>query len=197
MVKLVSNEQHVKSVKLDMKAVKNVLRTDLKEKGKLPSIARLRKEKNTLKVLKQYILLEISRKIEEGESKNLYLNEEHIQEFIPSLSIAQIKRAKRDLSEAGILYVKKYQQGEGSYPLWLIDFDFIVVKHDRPAKKTNRKFWVYTKGIEVETAYKNIKKEVYSEMEEAGIESYPLKSFMMIVMTRLKQYMARHNLQGA
>ena len=187
MTKFLSTPPAIASVSLIMKDVTAALRAD--RAGKKLSVSRIRRERNTRKVLRKYILVEITRKLENGEPLNLYLRNEIIQKRLPSMTISQIKKAKEDLSRAGIIYIARGgRQMPGKYPVWLLNFDFLNIKNDLP-KKPARKFWAKSQGEAVEQAYEAVKAEVKSELQEAGVEVFPLTTFMKIVMKRLSAYL--------
>lgn len=79
------------------------------------------------------------------ETKNLYLNDEVMAEKI-GCSSKQAKKIKEKLRKANLLVLMKKQSGEGTYPVWFFNFEYVE--------------W---SDVEVKTRKRKSKKELYKK----------------------------------
>ena len=123
----VKKEQPVK-IEIDYKRVNPLVIVRSKKK-----LTATQKKYNTL--TKRY-LKEIEEQINMN-SKNLYINDEFMAKKIgTTYSVA--KKIKKNLQDAELLILVEKQKGQGKYPLWFFNFDF-VQWIETPVKKRNRR----------------------------------------------------------
>lgn len=181
----------VEAVKLKSRDIRETLRS-----GKRMTELYKQSEKRVLKVLRQYVFTEIKRKLQDNEPLNLYLREERIMDAT-GLTKSETKKAKVKLSEAGIIYVPKdgRQKGEGTYPVWFLNFDFVEITHStydvEDEQTPKRKHWGEMQGPYVAALYHQVKKEHRQRLDDAGVEAYLLEHFMMVVSKDLSQRLKR------
>lgn len=181
----------VEAVKLKSPDVRKALRT-----GKRMTKLYKQSEKRVLEVLREYIFIEVKRKLQNNEPLNLFLREDRITKAT-GLTHSQAKKAKEKLSEAGIIYVPEdgRQKGEGTYPVWFLNFDFVEItpqeRSEEDELQPKRKHWGEKQGPFVAALYRSIIEEHKQRLDDAGVESYLLEHFMMMVSKELSQRLKR------
>src|SRR5690625_5257533 len=156
----------VEAVKLKSRDVRTALRS-----GKRMTALYKQSEKRVLKVLRQYVFTEVKRKLQNNEPMNLFLREDRIMDAT-GLTKSEAKKAKTKLSEAGIIYVPEggRQTGEGTYPVWFLNFDFVEITHQQLADEGDyqpkRKHWGEMQGPFVAALYQSIKQELMQKLDE-------------------------------